>query len=136
MVGGVFEDVVQDRGHLLVFAAKAVHDTERVVDVGVVGLGRRAPFGRARLLLPPRTPDSPVSVAAEQANGCVHTEPIHPYESGRLANEVADRAYTAQSMAERSPENAVRTAGTPPPGATPGRLERAVAGASAGRRHE
>jgi hypothetical protein len=31
-----------------------------------------------------------------------------PGESGRLADEIADRAYTAQSFAERSPENAVQ----------------------------
>jgi hypothetical protein len=37
-------------------------------------------------------------------------EPVNVSETGRLADEIADRAYTAQSMAERSPENAVEAA--------------------------
>jgi hypothetical protein len=37
-------------------------------------------------------------------------EPVPLEETGRLADDVADRAYTARSMAERSPENAVEAA--------------------------
>jgi hypothetical protein len=87
-------------------------------------------------MMRPSLEDCLLSVWTQPFAWLLLAEPINPGESGRLADEVADRAYTAQSMAERSPENAVRSL----------RLERrhrelrqgasSGAGASAGRRHE
>jgi hypothetical protein len=56
----------------------------------------------------PSLEDCLLSVWTQPFAWLILAEPINPGESGRLADEVADRAYTAQSMAERSPENAVQ----------------------------
>jgi uncharacterized protein len=55
----------------------------------------------------PSLEDCLLSVWTEPFAWLLLAEPVNTEETGRLADEVADRAYTAQSMAERSPDNAV-----------------------------
>ena len=56
----------------------------------------------------PSLEDCLLSVWTQPFAWLLLAEPIGATETGRLADDVADRAYNAQSMAERSPENAVR----------------------------
>jgi hypothetical protein len=58
----------------------------------------------------PSLEDCLLSVWTQPFAWLLLAEPVNTEETGRLADEVADRAYTAQSMAERSPENAVDAA--------------------------
>jgi DNA helicase HerA-like ATPase len=56
----------------------------------------------------PSLEDCLLSVWTQPFAWLLLAEPINAGETGRLADEIADRAYTAQSMAERSPEKAVQ----------------------------
>ncbi|MCO6008186.1 ATP-binding protein [Actinoallomurus purpureus] len=58
----------------------------------------------------PSLEDCLLSVWTQPFAWLLLAEPVNTAETGRLADEIADRAYTAQSMAERSPENAVEAA--------------------------
>ncbi|MEV5710277.1 ATP-binding protein [Actinoallomurus sp. NPDC052274] len=58
----------------------------------------------------PSLEDCLLSVWTQPFAWLLLAEPVDSAETGRLADDVADRAYTAQSMAERSPENAVEAA--------------------------
>jgi DNA helicase HerA-like ATPase len=58
----------------------------------------------------PSLEDCLLSVWTQPFAWLLLAEPVAIAETGRLADEIADRAYTAQSMAERSPENAVEAA--------------------------
>jgi uncharacterized protein len=66
------------------------------------------PTDAGQQMVRPSLEDCLLSVWTQPFAWLLLAEPINPGESGRLADEVADRAYTAQSMAERSPENAVQ----------------------------
>lgn len=59
-------------------------------------------------MMRPSLEDCLLSVWTEPFAWLLLAEPVSLAETGRLADDVADRAYTAQSMAERSPENAVQ----------------------------
>jgi DNA helicase HerA-like ATPase len=65
------------------------------------------PPGAAELVRP-SLEDCLLSVWTRPFGWLLLAEPVNAEETGRLADEVADQAYTAQSMAERSPENAVQ----------------------------
>jgi hypothetical protein len=58
-------------------------------------------------LVRPSLEDCLLSVWTQPFAWLLLAEPVNATEVARLADDVADRAYTAQSMAERSPENAV-----------------------------
>ncbi|MEV0406479.1 ATP-binding protein [Actinoallomurus sp. NPDC050550] len=58
----------------------------------------------------PSLEDCLLSVWTQPFAWLLLAEPVNTVETGRLADEIADRAYTAQSMAERSPENTVEAA--------------------------
>ncbi|GLY81614.1 ATP-binding protein [Actinoallomurus iriomotensis] len=65
---------------------------------------------RAAPVTRPSLEDCLLSVWTRPFAWLLLAEPVGAEETGRLADDVADRAYTAQSMAERSPENAVEAA--------------------------
>ncbi|MFB9834964.1 hypothetical protein ACFFNX_22525, partial [Actinoallomurus acaciae] len=58
----------------------------------------------------PSLEDCLLSVWTQPFAWLLLAEPVNTEETRRLADDVADRAFTAQSMAERSPENAVEAA--------------------------
>ncbi len=69
-----------------------------------------APDPAAQQVLRPSLEDCLLSVWTGPFAWLLLAEPVDAAETGRLADEIADLAYTAQSMAERSPENAVAAA--------------------------